>query len=179
MNINLQPFLENDIVVLRPLAQLDFNSLYTIASDPLIWEQHQNKDRHIRVNFTKFFNESIAAKGALVIIDAKTEKIIGSSRFKIRDESQSVVEIGWSFLDRKYWGGDYNREFKKLMINYALQYCKYVVFYVNAMNFRSLKAMEKLGAKRTEDTTESWVLPKEKGVTFMIDMPLWLKSRAK
>ena len=172
MNLNLQPFLENDVLALRPMVQLDFDALYSVASDPLIWEQHQNIDRHIRVNFTKFFNESIAAKGALVIIDARTKKIIGSSRFKIRDESHSVVEIGWSFLDRSYWGGDYNREFKKLMINYALQYCKYVVFYVNSMNFRSQKAMEKLGAKRTEDTSKPWVLPKKKGVTFEIGMPL-------
>ena len=178
MNLNLQPFLENDIVALRPLKQLDFDALYSVASDPLIWEQHQNKDRHTHVNFMKFFNESIAAKGALVIIDVKTEKIIGSSRFKIGDESHSVVEIGWSFLGRTYWGGDYNREFKKLMINYALQYCKYVVFYVNSMNFRSQKAMEKLGAKRTEDTSKSWVLPKEKGVTFEVGTPLEQKSRA-
>ena len=172
MNVNLQPFLKNDLVSLRPLIQSDFKPLYAVASDPLIWEQHQNKDRYTLENFTEFFNESIASKGALVIVDVKMEKIIGCSRFKTVDESNGVVEIGWSFLGRAYWGGHHNREFKKLMINYALQYCKYVVFYVNSINFRSQCAMEKLGAKRTDDTSKSWVLSEDRGVTYVIDAPL-------
>ncbi len=172
MKFSLQPFLESKVVKLRPLEQDDFNALYRIASDAKIWEQHQNKDRYTLDNFSTFFQESIGSKGALIIIDVKTEKIIGCSRFKIIDGSNGVVEIGWSFLERAYWGGYYNREFKKLMINYALQHSKYVVFYVNALNHRSQRAMEKLGAKRTEDSSKSWVLPKTKGVTFVIDTPL-------
>ena len=172
MELKLQPALENDKVKLRPLKESDFELLYAVAEDPLIWEQHQNKDRHTRENFTKFFNEAITSKGALVILDSKTDKIIGSSRFKIVEESDGVVEIGWSFLGKEYWGGKYNREFKKLMVNYALQNYKYVVFYVNSLNYRSQKAMEKLGSKRTHDISKPWVLPKEKGVTYVIDTPL-------
>lgn len=169
MGLSLQPFLENDLVGLRPLIQFDFEALYDIASDPLIWEQHQNKDRYTRENFTAFFNESIASKGALIIVDAKTNSIIGSSRFKIIDEEEKVIEIGWSFLGRAYWGGYYNQTFKKLMVNYGLQHCNYVIFYVNCKNYRSQRAMEKLGARKMKFLEKTWVLREDIGVTYAVD----------
>lgn len=172
MNFNLQPILENEMVILRPLNAEDFDSLFKAASDPLIWEQHQNKDRYTKQAFQQFFDEAIGSKGACAILDKKTNKIIGSSRFKVSDTSERVVEIGWSFLSRDYWGGHYNREFKKLMVNYALQHFDRVVFYVNPKNHRSQRALEKLGAKRISNFERPWVLPKEKGVTFVIDSTL-------
>ena len=39
MNINWQPLLENDLLILRPLKAEDFDALFKVASDPLIWEQ--------------------------------------------------------------------------------------------------------------------------------------------
>lgn len=172
MNFNLQPYLSNDVVAIRPLEQLDFDALYGVVSDPLIWQQHQNKDRYTLDNFTTFFKESIASKGAMAIIDAETEKIIGSSRFKIIDESAAVVEIGWSLLSRAYWGGHYNRAFKKLMVNHALEHNRYVIFYVNPKNFRSQKAMEKLGAIRMTFPEKPWVLKENIGITYAISSPL-------
>ena len=38
--MNLQPILENENVKLLPLQEDDFEVLYQVASDPLIWEQH-------------------------------------------------------------------------------------------------------------------------------------------
>lgn len=172
MDFKLQPILENEKIRLRPLQQSDFEPLYAVASDPLIWEQHQNSDRHTIENFTKYFNEGIASKGALAILDTKTKKIIGSSRFKIIDAYAGVVEIGWSFLSKDYWGGVYNRAFKKLMVNYALEYFTKVVFYVNPKNIRSQKAMEKLGARRMKYLEESWVLKEDIGVTYAIAVKL-------
>lgn len=172
MAFELQPRLKDELIEIRPLAVSDFEALYAVASDPLIWEQHQNKDRYLRDKFTLFFNESIASKGAVVILDARSNTVIGSSRFKCIDAHEGVVEIGWSFLSRDYWGGDYNRGFKRLMVNYALQYRAVVVFYVNNLNYRSQRAMEKLGAKRSLVADVPWVIPKEKGVTFVIDAPI-------
>jgi len=172
MDFSLQPFLENDLVRLRPLSQSDFEQLYAIASDPLIWEQHQNKDRHTFENFTRFFKDSLNSKGALVIVDAKTDSLIGSSRLKISDKSNKTIEIGWSFLSRGYWGGPYNRAFKELMINYALQHFEYVIFYVNPKNYRSQRAMEKLGAKRMNYLEEPWVLEEAIGVTYAFNSKL-------
>ena len=172
MKFNLQPYLTGELVTLHPLRQDHFDELYEVAADPLIWEQHQTRNRHEPEGFRRFFNESIASKGALVVLDSNSQKVIGSSRFKIIDATDLVIEIGWSFLARRYWGGLYNREIKKLMVNYALRNFEKVVFYVDAKNYRSQRALQKLGAQKMESTGESWVLPKDKGVTFLIDNEL-------
>lgn len=172
MNFNFQPVLENSLVLLRPLKKGDFEYLFEVASDPLIWEQHQNKNCYTREGFSKFFDEALASKSAFIVCDGRTKNVIGSSRFKMIDEAEGVVEIGWSFLARNYWGGTYNREMKKLMVNYALESFKRIVFYVNPKNFRSQHALGKLGAKRITDPTKLWVLPADKGITYTIDKVL-------
>ena len=119
MSINLQHTLENEMVLLRPLKFDDFNALYAAANDPLIWELHQNPDRHEKAVFREFFKDALDSKGAFAIIDKKTNTIIGSSRFKLHDKSTDAVEIGWTFLSKAYWGGIYNQSFKTLMIDFA------------------------------------------------------------
>lgn len=168
MNFNLQPHLEGKQLVIKPLNPSDFDALYQAASDPLIWEQHQNKDRYTMDEFTLFFKESMASGGALSIADKKTGQLIGSSRFKLIDSAEEVIEIGWTFLTRKYWGGIYNREIKKLMINHILDSAQKVVFYVDHENFRSQAALEKLGAIKMSYSHIPWVLDENAGLTYLI-----------
>ncbi len=144
MNLNRQVTLESKLLRIRPLLVSDFDGLYEAANDPLIWEQHP-AHRYKRDVFKTFFEESIETGGALVIIDNSTNKIIGSSRFNIIPGKDDAVEIGWSFLQRKYWGGEYNRLFKSMMMSHAFQTIPYVLYYVDFENIRSQKAMEKLG----------------------------------
>jgi RimJ/RimL family protein N-acetyltransferase len=168
MHFNLQPRLESNLVVIRPLKPTDFDALYRAAADPLIWKQHHDMARCTTEGFAKFFMESLASKGALCLLHKKNEKIIGSSRFKIIDAAEGVVEIGWTFLIREFWGGTFNREIKRLMINHALNAAKKVVFYVNSKNLRSQKAMEKLGALRMNPSGSSWTLDESAGITYLI-----------
>ncbi|RZK52248.1 MAG: N-acetyltransferase, partial [Pedobacter sp.] len=46
MRFDVQPTLENESVKLVPLDKDDFELLFNVASDPLIWEQHPNKNRY-------------------------------------------------------------------------------------------------------------------------------------
>jgi RimJ/RimL family protein N-acetyltransferase len=119
-----------------------------VASDPLIWEQHPVKNRSEEAGFRRFFDEALQSGGALVIIDATTRQIIGSSRFHGYDGTRSEVEIGWTFLGRSYWGGAYNGEVKRLMLQHAFQFVRSVVFLVGPGNVRSQRALEKIGAVR-------------------------------
>lgn len=146
MSFDLQPILENDLVKLRPLSSKDFDSLYKVASDSLIWEQHPDNKRYTLSGFTKFFNESIASKGALVIIEKESGNVIGSSRFNLVPKYKEAVEIGWTFLSRVYWGEQYNLVCKQLMMNYAFQFVNEIVFFVDKNNIRSQKAVEKLSS---------------------------------
>jgi RimJ/RimL family protein N-acetyltransferase len=149
--MNLQPILEDDLVKLRPLEENDFESLYEIAKDPLIWAQHPSSRYKIDV-FSGFFSESMNSKGALIIIDKSSNSIIGSTRFKPVSDVNNAVEIGWSFLSRKYWDGKYNKAIKKLMIDYAFGFMEDIVFYIGKENIRSQKAVEKIGGQRITGT---------------------------
>jgi N-acetyltransferase len=154
MAFDLQPVLKGELLELRPLRSEDFDDLYAVASDPLIWEQHPSSDRYKEEVFKEFFREGMESGGALIAIDSKDGRIIGSSRYHAYKEEQSEIEIGWSFLARTRWGGVYNREMKWLMLRHAFQFVKSVVFLVGPQNLRSQKAMEKIGGVRVASRTD-------------------------
>jgi RimJ/RimL family protein N-acetyltransferase len=68
-----------------------------------------------------------------------------SSRYHEHDAERREVEIGWTFLVRKHWGGHTNREIKRLMLHHAFTFVDTVVFLVGEQNLRSRRAMEKIG----------------------------------
>jgi RimJ/RimL family protein N-acetyltransferase len=141
----LQPHLAGDLLELRPLREEDWEELFAVASDPLIWEQHPASDRYKEEVFREFFREALESGGALVAIDRKTQKIIGSSRYFGFDAEKREIEIGWTFLARSHWGGKYNGELKRLMLEHAFKFVESVVFLIGPTNFRSQKALEKIG----------------------------------
>jgi RimJ/RimL family protein N-acetyltransferase len=146
-----QPILQGERLELRPLRAEDWDALYAVASDSLIWEQHPARNRHELEVFRAFFDEALAGGGTLVVIDRANGLVIGSSRFHGYDEAKSQVEIGWTFLARLYWGGVYNGEMKRLMLEHAFRFVDSVIFVIGPHNLRSQKAVLKLGAGRTED----------------------------
>ena len=148
MPFDLQPTLHGELLALRPLRAEDFRDLYAVASDPLIWEQHPIRDRYKEKVFTGFFRESLESGGALIAIDCKDGRVIGSSRFHGYDEARNEIEIGWTFLARSHWGGMFNKELKQLMLRHAFRYVNRVIFLVDPQNVRSQKAMEKIGGVR-------------------------------
>ena len=145
MRFDLQSVLRGELLVLRPLKPEDFDALYAVASDPLIWEQHPARDRYKEEVFSAFFSEALESGGAFAALDAKTGLIIGSSRFYGFDEARSEVEIGWTFLARSHWGGTYNGEMKQLMLEHAFKCVNRVVFLIGPHNLRSQRAVEKIG----------------------------------
>ena len=126
----------------------DFDALYAVASDPLIWELHPSRDRYKLDVFREFFRGAIESGGAFLVIDSKDGRVIGSSRFAGFDPIASEIEIGWTFLARSHWGGIYNREMKQLMLAHAFRFVRNVVFRVGQTNWRSQRALEKIGAMR-------------------------------
>lgn len=143
---NFQPRLQGDLIKLQPLQAEDFASLFAVASDPLIWEQHPANDRYQEPVFRKFFDEGLASGGAFLILDNITGRVIGSSRYCNYSSEKSEIEIGYTFLGRDFWGGRYNAELKLLMLNHAFQFVDSVLFVVGEHNFRSQQAVLKLGA---------------------------------
>jgi RimJ/RimL family protein N-acetyltransferase len=143
-----QPCLSNELLILRPLREEDFEELFAVASDPLIWEQHPAKERSQRDGFALFFAEAMNSKGTLIALDARTKLVIGSSRYNPVKETANAIEIGWTFLARSHWGGIYNRAMKELMIGYAFQFVPHVLLFIHHDNHRSQQAARKIGGER-------------------------------
>jgi RimJ/RimL family protein N-acetyltransferase len=156
MAFDLQPHLKGELIELRPLAPEHWDKLFAVASDSLVWEQHPEADRYKEEVFRIFFKDAMESSGAFVIIDRKMQGIIGSTRFYGYDPEKSEVEIGWTFLARKYWGGRYNAEMKRLLLSHAFKFVERVVFFVGQNNVRSQKAMEKLGAVKVGTATRTY-----------------------
>jgi N-acetyltransferase len=151
----MQPRLTGELLEVRPLVPDDWEGLFAVALDPLIWEQHPASGRYQEDVFREFFREALASGGALIVIDRTTQEIIGSSRYFGFDPEKSEIEIGWTFLARPYWGGNYNGELKRLMLDHAFRFVETVLFKIGPTNFRSRKAVEKIGAVLTERREEA------------------------
>jgi RimJ/RimL family protein N-acetyltransferase len=152
--LDRQPHLCGELLELRPLRADDWDALFAVASDPLIWKQHPESTRYQEPTFRRFFDEGLASGGALVALDRAAGRIIGSSRYHDYDPAASVVEIGWTFLARACWGGRYNGEMKRLMLEHAFRSVNRVIFVIGLNNIRSQRAVEKIGAARAGTRTD-------------------------
>lgn len=153
--LDRQPVLEGERVRLRPLRDDDWEALFAVASDPLIWAQHPAHDRWREPVFRAFFDDALANGGALVAIDQASGSVIGSSRFQgLSAADGGSVEIGWTFLARAFWGGRHNHEMKCLMLAHALASVAECRFLVGEGNTRSRRALERIGARLTALTEE-------------------------
>lgn len=156
--LNRQPVLEGEHVLLLPLARDDWDALFAVASDPLLWEQHPAHDRWQEPVFRAFFDDALANKGALVAIERASGAVIGSSRYQgLEEAGGGSVEIGWTFLARRCWGGTFNHQMKRLMLAHALASIAECRFLVGESNTRSRRALEHIGARLT-DRTENRII---------------------
>lgn len=176
---DLQPTLRGEKLELRPLRPEDYDALFDAAKDPLIWEQHPDRERYKPEIFRDYFQTGIDSGGAFAIIDRASGRIIGSSRYWNFKPAESQIEIGWTFLERKYWGGTTNLELKRLMLEHAFRFVERVVLIVGEHNFRSRRAVEKIGgclecreARPGRDGVERW------NVVFVITRAAFEQTQA-
>ncbi|KQR72807.1 GNAT family N-acetyltransferase [Pedobacter sp. Leaf176] len=177
MSFDLQPVLENDLIRIIPLKEADFEKLYAVASDPLVWEQHPNKDRYKREVFENFFKGAIESNGAFIVYDKATDKVVGSSRYYELNNDNNSVAIGYTFIGRDFWGIGHNSALKKLMLDYAFQFVDKIILHIGATNFRSQKATEKLGAvKISEIEVAYYGEPLKWNFEYQIDKAKWTQK---
>jgi RimJ/RimL family protein N-acetyltransferase len=175
---NLQPSLENVLIKIQPLKQTDFETLYNIASDPLIWEQHPNPDRYQRPVFETFFKGAMESGAAFLVFDKQSGKAIGSSRYYDINFEERTIAIGYTFLAKDHWGGICNPALKSLMLDHAFTYFDNVILHIGANNIRSQKATEKLGAKKiAEIEMEYYGEANRLNFVYQIEKYSWIKTK--
>ena len=147
MDPDRQPTLEGDLVRLRPATAADWDALYAVARDPLLWAVHPAHDRWQESVFRAYFDAGLASGGALAILDRASGAVIGGSRYDNWKPDLDEIEIGWTYLARSHWGGAYNAEIKRLMLDHIHRFVRTAVFTVGEGNVRSRRAMEKIGGR--------------------------------
>jgi RimJ/RimL family protein N-acetyltransferase len=147
--INFQPVLQNNLVIATPLQAADFDVLFAAAADPLIWEQHPNKNRYQLKEFENYFKGAIESGGAFLVKDANTREVIGSSRYSDYEAATNTVSIGYTFFIRSHWGTGHNYALKQLMLDHIFKFVDTVTFYIGAVNKRSQISIERFGAVKT------------------------------
>ncbi len=143
--VDLQPTLIGATLQLRPTVAGDFDAMFAAASDPLIWAVHPAHDRWQEPVFRAYFADALESGGGMTVIERASGEIVGASRYSAARAGPGEVEIGWTFLVRRLWGGGANHELKSLMLGHAWQWFDPVIFMVGENNVRSRGAMEKIG----------------------------------
>lgn len=155
---NLQPTLIGRRIEIRPVAGSDWSEMFAAGSDPEVWAVHPVSDRYKEPAFRDFFDGALTSGSGFSFVDRATGKVIGSSRYHCHDAEKREIEIGWTFLAKAYWGGSYNAEIKRLMLDHAFTFVDTVVFFVGETNVISQRAMEKIGGVR-----RAGLVPRELG----------------
>ena len=148
--LDFQPTLTGPTVLIRPVVAADWTELFAAGSDPEIWKVHPRSDRYTEPEFRKYFESAVASKMAFVFVERSTGRLIGSSRYYGYDAALSEIEIGWTFIVREFWGGATNREVKRLMLDHAFTFVDTVIFWVGEENWRSQRAMTKIGGVKRD-----------------------------
>ena len=142
--------LSNGDFTLRPLTTEDFQEVYLAASDPEIWEQHPDKLRYSPYAFTKYFRKLVGSDLPYVIIDTTQQKVVGACCFYNFNPENKSVYLGYTFLEKAYWGTGANAQIKEMLLNHAFNFLDEVCFEVAESNLRSKRALEKIKAKQID-----------------------------
>lgn len=168
--------LENDRVILKLMDPNDFDQLYQVAKDPLIWEQHPNKDRWKEDVFRLFFEDALASGSAYLIKDKIRDQCIGSTRYYQLNAAENSIFVGFTFYARAYWGTGVNAIVKEMMFDFAFNFVDKIYLHVGAENYRSQKAVERLGAHQVAVKIVSYVHePERKNFEYLLEKSTWIK----
>jgi len=145
------PTLEGRIVRLEPLSPSHEEGLWEASRDPRTWRWLSDVQPQTRADWSAFVEAALAAERAGTELPLVTERdgtVVGSTRFlNLRPEHRSV-EIGWTWLHPSAWSTGANAEAKLLQMRHAFDVwqCRRVEFKTDALNERSRRALEALGA---------------------------------
>ncbi|MGG0662791.1 GNAT family protein [Viridibacillus arvi] len=141
-------------VLLVPLKDSHLEGLYLAGQFQEIWTYTSAKIRSIE-DMKQYIKQALYEKiygtqNPFVIIEKKTNQIIGSTRFLDIDCQQKRLEIGFTWLTPTKWRTPINTECKYLLLKFAFEQLSVnrVQIKTDHENKRSQAAIERLGAKK-------------------------------
>lgn len=144
--------LETDKVILRPLAEDDYDAILDIAKqDEDMWyyfsfnlgDEEQLK-RWMAIAFTE---KKAETRRPFIIIEKSTGLVAGSSSMGNISYHDRRLEIGWSWLGTKFRSTGINRHAKYCMMKYAFDTLDFerVEFKTDVQNARARKGLQNVG----------------------------------
>jgi len=145
--------LENDFALLRPLEKNDFDGLSQIAYDYDIWKFNVSRcmnDEELNEYITRLLE--MRENGVLypfVIIDKSKNQAAGSTSFGNISNKDRRLEIGGTWLGKRFQGTGLNKSCKYLLLKFVFEQLGFerAEFKTDVLNQQSRKALMKIGTQ--------------------------------
>ena len=139
-------------LALIPVDEKYLDELLSFSADPVIWE-HLPREIFSREELLQWYQQTKEDEASgkaipFLIQDIKSLEIVGSTRILDLDLANRKAEIGWTWINPRYFGTKINVEAKLLLLNYAFTVLRLnrIQFRADERNLRSRRAILKLGA---------------------------------
>lgn len=143
--------LESQRVRLEPLEARHLPDLIAHCNDEALWELVYAENPFTNAGDTQAWLDEALDKSAFyafAIVDKKSGKTIGSTRYADMHPEHKKLEIGWTFIAQSHWRTHVNSECKYLLLKHAFEELDLnrVALKANGKNMRSRTAIAALGA---------------------------------
>jgi RimJ/RimL family protein N-acetyltransferase len=175
--------LEGNHTRLEPLSKKHIDGLCSAISDGELWKLFVTLVPHVN-DIEAFFNNAYLAQKSgdgitYATIDIASNTIAGSIRFMKAHIPNQRVEIGFTFLGKRFQKTKINTEAKLLMLTQAFEVDNFnrVEFLTDYLNNTSRNAILRLGAKQEGILRNHMVMPNgsvRDSVLFSIIKNEWL-----
>jgi N-acetyltransferase len=151
-DINKEYILENDVVLLRPLAATDYEHLLPFAiNEPDTWKFSLVSASGAE-GMRNYIDTAIVqrAKGieyAFIVFDKRTQAYAGSTRFYDIQLHNQSLQLGYTWYGSNFQGTGLNKNCKLLLLQFAFEELgmERVEFRASNENERSKAAMRSIG----------------------------------
>ncbi len=145
------PTLRGESVLLQPLEETDWQALVKAHDGPEILRYFPfGPESEPPSAETVAAAVRDPARHALVQVDVEKTTVVGTTSLYLMDEAKRQLTVGYTWLSEATRGGPINVEAKLLLFRYAFGTlgAVRVQLYVDVLNQRSLRAVDRLGAQR-------------------------------
>ncbi len=144
--------LENERVLLRPLALSDLSLLaHFVADEPDLWKYSLAAINN-STDLENYIQTAMEARGhetayAFIVFDKLLNEYVGCTRFYDIQLAFQTTQIGYTWYSKKCWGTKLNENCKYLLLEFAFGQMglERVEFRADNNNKRSIAAMQKIG----------------------------------
>jgi RimJ/RimL family protein N-acetyltransferase len=144
--------LENERVILRPLAIKDFLLLEKyVTAEPDLWEYSLVSIKDDK-DLEKYIQDAVEARNQktaypFIVFDKLIQTYVGVTRFYDIQLANNTTQLGYTWYSKKVWGTGLNQHCKFLLLQFALDEMGFerIEFRADNNNKRSIAAMQKIG----------------------------------